>query len=86
MAPLLFREGRPIFIDRFPVFDQLFAVEAVVVLLEHRGQECDCVRRSILVGGDDILFTSLEFPVPITVDELSVRVVGSVILKTLGVD
>tara|TARA_R110002050_G_scaffold222393_1_gene358230 strand:+ start:75 stop:356 length:282 start_codon:yes stop_codon:yes gene_type:complete len=78
--------GLPVGADLLPAHDQLFAISAIVVLLEESGQERDSVRRAFLVGGDDIILTSLKLPVSMTVRELAILRMGSVILEVLRGD
>jgi len=76
----------PIRPDLLPAYDQLFAISAIVVLVEESGQERDGIRRALLVGGDDIILTSLELPVSMTVRELAILRMGSVVLEVLRGD
>jgi len=84
LFPMILR--LPIRPDLLPAHDQLFAISAIVVLVEESGQERDGIRRAILVGGDDIILTSLELPVSITVRELAILGMGAVVLKVLRGD
>ena len=78
--------GLPIRLDPLPADRKLFAISAIVVLLEVGGQKRDGIRRALLVGGDDIHRPALELPVSMTVRELAILGMGSVVLEVLRGD